>query len=427
MNVGVKPARRVPSEGWMVFLVGAVQFINIWDFVMVMPLGPDFARALDIPLSHLGLLGGAYTAAAALAGIAGSTFLDRFDRRSALAVAMTGLVLGTLAGGLAWSFPTLLAARFLAGAFGGPATSLSLSIIADVVPSERRGKAMGAVMGAFSVASVVGVPLSLQLSVWGGWRLPFLVVGGLGLGVTAAVAASLPSLRGHLVRRGESIAGALPLFRPLVLTSFAMTAVTMAGGFLVIPNISAYVQTNLGLPRNQLQWVYGFGGLVSLATLRVVGKLVDRFGSFRVGTVASLILAVAFDLMFVHPPGASAGAAMAMFIFLFFALSSRNVSYNTLASRVPEPPERARFMSFQSAVQHLASAAGASLSAQVLFVQSDGSLGNVPMLGRMAIALTLLLPVLLFLVERGVRRRIPPPETLPEALPGGMATLPKKV
>jgi hypothetical protein len=63
----------------------------------------------------------------------------------------------------------------------------------------------------------------------------------------------------------------------------------------------------------------------------------------------------------------------------------------------------------------------------VLFVQSDGSLGNVPMLGRMAIALTLLLPVLLFLVERGVRRRIPPPETLPEALPGGMATLPKKV
>jgi MFS family permease len=94
MNVGVMPSRRAPSEGWIVFLVGAVQFINIWDFVMVMPLGPDFAGALGIPLSHLGLLGGAYTAAAALAGIAGSTFLDRFDRRPALAVAMTGLVLG---------------------------------------------------------------------------------------------------------------------------------------------------------------------------------------------------------------------------------------------------------------------------------------------------------------------------------------------
>jgi len=421
------PSRRAPSEAWMVFLVGAVQFINIWDFVMVMPLGPDFARALGIPLSRLGLLGGAYTAAAALAGIIGSTFLDRFDRRPALSVAMTGLVLGTLAGGLAWSFPTLLAARFLAGAFGGPATSLSLSIVADVVPPERRGKAMGAVMGAFSVASVIGVPLSLQLSVWGGWRLPFLVVGALGLGVTAAVAASLPSLRGHLARSTERAAPARPLFRPLVLTSFAMTAVTMAGGFLVIPNISAYLQTNLGLPRDQLQWVYGIGGVVSFATLRGVGRLVDRFGSFRVGTVASLILAVAFDVMFVHPPTAVPGAAMAMAIFLFFALSSRNVSYNTLATKVPDPVERARFMSFQSAVQHLASALGASVSAAVLFVQPDGSLGNVPTLGRVAIALTLLLPLLLFRVERGVRQRVPPPDAVPAALSEGMATVPKKV
>jgi predicted MFS family arabinose efflux permease len=419
-------ARRVPSEGWMVFLVGAVQFVNIWDFVMVMPLGPDFARALDIPISKLGLLGGAYTAAAALAGILGSTFLDRFDRRPALSIAMTGLVLGTLAGGLAWSFPTLLAARFLAGAFGGPATSLSLSIIADVVPPERRGKAMGAVMGAFSVASVVGVPLSLQLSLWAGWRLPFLVVGGLGLAVTAAVAASLPALRGHLVRPAQGAPPGPPLFRPLVLSSFAMTAVTMAGGFLVIPNLSAYLQVNLGLPRNQLQWVYGIGGVVSFVTLRFVGRLVDRFGSFRVGTVASVILAVVFDLMFVHVPRAL--PVMTLAISLFFALSSRNVAYNTLATRVPEPAERARFMSFQSAVQHLASALGASVSAQVLFVQPDGSLGNVPMLGWMAIALTLFLPVLLLHVERGVRQRVPPAAVV--AVPdvtGGMATVSKKV
>ena len=119
---------------------------------------------------------------------------------------------------------------------------------------------------------------------------------------------------------------------------------------------------------------------------------------------------------------------MAMAIFLFFALSSRNVSYNTLASKVPDPSERARFMSFQSAVQHLASALGASVSAQVLFVQPDGSLGNVPMLGRMAIAVTLLLPgPPLPGRARGGTDGCRPPDALPEALPGGMATLSKKV
>ena len=82
------------SEAKVVFAVGAVQFVNILDFMMVMPLGPDFARALGIPLSHLGYIGGSYTAAASVSGIAGAFFLDRFDRRKALAVAMLGLTLG---------------------------------------------------------------------------------------------------------------------------------------------------------------------------------------------------------------------------------------------------------------------------------------------------------------------------------------------
>jgi len=391
--------------------------------VMVMPLGPDFARALGIPLSKLGLVGGAYTAAAAVAGVLGSTFLDRFDRRQALAVAMTGLALGTLGGAAAWNFSSLLTARLVAGAFGGPATSVALSIVADIVPPQRRGKAMGAVMGAFSVAAVVGVPLSLQLSLWGGWRLPFAVVGVSGLVVTALVTWALPSLRAHLLGL-RTASTPTTLFRPLVVASYAMTAVTMAAGFLVLPNLSAYVQENLGFPRSELQWMYFFGGLLSFVTLRAVGRLVDRWGSFPVGTVASLLLALAFDVTLGHVPRSV--PVLALFLFIFFALSARNVAYNTLTTKVPEPAERARFMSFQSAVQHLASALGAGVSSQVLFVQPDGRLGNVPTLGRMAMAMVLLLPPLLFWVERGVRRR-PPGVPPPDPLPGGMARTLEKV
>ncbi len=142
------PERRV------VFLIAAVQFINILDFMMVMPLGPDFATALDIPVSHLGFVGGSYTAAAAASGVLGAFVLDRFDRRKALAVALAGLVVGTVAGGFATGLGTMLAARVLAGAFGGPAAALSLAIISDVVPLERRGRAMGVVM----VANFLLVP-----------------------------------------------------------------------------------------------------------------------------------------------------------------------------------------------------------------------------------------------------------------------------
>lgn len=44
------------SERAVVFCVGAVQFVNILDFRMVMPLGPDFAAALDIPVSRFAIV-----------------------------------------------------------------------------------------------------------------------------------------------------------------------------------------------------------------------------------------------------------------------------------------------------------------------------------------------------------------------------------
>ena len=152
------------SERLIVFLVGAVQFVNILDFMMVMPLGPDFARALGIPTSHLGLVGGSYTAAAAVAGLVGapSSTASIAARRSPSRCSASSSARPRARSRAA--SPSLVAARVVAGAFGGPATSLSLSIVADVVPPERRGRAMGAVMGAFSVASVLGVPAGLELA-----------------------------------------------------------------------------------------------------------------------------------------------------------------------------------------------------------------------------------------------------------------------
>ena len=67
------------NERGIIALVGAVQFINTLDFMMVMPLAPDFAESLNIPPSSIGIIGGSYTLAAACAGIIASFFLDRFD------------------------------------------------------------------------------------------------------------------------------------------------------------------------------------------------------------------------------------------------------------------------------------------------------------------------------------------------------------
>jgi predicted MFS family arabinose efflux permease len=410
-----EPAHAFTPKQWgIVLLIGAVQFVNILDFVIVMPLGPDFAAALGIDESRLGYVGGAYTGAACVSGLLGSLFLDRFDRRKALAVAMFGLVAGTAAGALATDFGTLLFARVIAGSFGGPATSLAFSIIADAIPSQLRGRAMGTIMGAFSIASVFGVPAGLFLAQAFSWRAPFIGVAALGLVVAAGAIFALPPMTSHLQRQQKVDVLAL-VSSPLVQLSYLMTAVVMMSGFVIIPNIAAYLQLNLGLPRSALGWAYGAGGIASLLATQLGGRAVDRFGSFRVGTVGALsVIGVVFTFFYLDAGHLAVGGGVLVFIGFMISNGLRNVSYNTLTTKVPAPEVRARFQSLQSATQHGASALAAVLSAQILTVVEKTPAGSTTAVRRLegmddvallSMGLSLVIPVLLYVVERGVKRQ----------------------
>jgi predicted MFS family arabinose efflux permease len=402
---GAEAPRAALSERKLLFLIGSVQFVNVLDFVMVMPLGPDLARALDIPTAQLGIVGGAYTAAAALSGVLGALFLDRFDRRKALALALVGLVLGTLAGGFAWNLASLITARVIAGAFGGPATSIAQAIIADVIPIERRGRAMGAVMGSFSVASVIGIPIGLELARVGGWQLPFFAVAGLGAIIASLAIWLMPPMTAHLARKTTQVAVSTKqlLSRPLVLLALTVTALAMMGNFAIVPNLSAYFQENRGYPRSELGLLYLFGGAVSFMTMRLSGKITDRVGPARTAALGTALFVFILIVGFVEPVVSL--PVLAIFVGFMVTSSFRFVAMQALASRVPSPAERARYMSVQSCVQHLASAAGAMLASSMLDTLPDGALVGMDRVATLTASLAALVPMVMFVVEARVQRQ----------------------
>lgn len=391
------------SERKLLVVLSLVQFVNVLDFMMVMPLGPDFVEALGIPSSRLGLIAGSYTGAAAVSGLAGMLFLDRFDRRRALLVALAGLVVGTAGGGLATGLGSLMLARVLAGLFGGPASALALAIIADVVPLERRGQALGAVMGAFSIASVLGVPAGLELAHLGGWRLPFFAVAALGVVVALGAAWLLPALTLHL-RAAEAAppVGTLDVVRrPVVLIAMAMNLTTMLSVFVIVPNIATYLQFNLDYPRAKLGLLYLVGGVFSFFSMRVAGRLADRFGvSVIAGLGTSLfIVAVVTGFCFER----SLLPVMMVFVAFMVAGAFRMVPMNALATRVPRPVERARYMSVQSTVQHVGAAVGAAGATAILVEEPGGRLLHMREVALLSVGLAVLLPFLLWAVESRVR------------------------
>jgi predicted MFS family arabinose efflux permease len=400
------PPGLTKAERSTVRLIAAIQFINILDFMMVMPLGGDFAKGLGISTQMIGLIGGSYTFAAFFAGLAGALFLDRLDRRKALAIAMTGLVISTGLGGLALGLKTLMAARLMAGLFGGPATSLSIAIIADQVAVERRGRAMGTVGSAFSVAAVLGVPIGLKLAEMGSWRMPFFAVAGLGLVTVFGVVRVMPAMRGHLaglppfnLHERIKFLGSL-LRRKTTLIAYSATSLMLMGSFLLVPNVSAYVQFNLGYPRDQLAWLYALGGGCAFFSQRLVGKLVDRVGSARVGFGLAIILcAIDFALYVDYNPVLP---VLILFAAYITVNSARYVATSAAISKVPGPDERAGFMSMNAAVQNFGSSTAAYISSLILVARPDGSLLHMPRVGILAMIVIMIVPFLLYALERRI-------------------------
>lgn len=394
-------------ERALVLVVAAVQLVNVLEFMIVMPLGPDFALALGFPVDSVGVLGAAYTGAGAVSGLLGALFLDRYDRRRVLIVSMTGLIVATVLAGMARGLGTLVAARVLAGAFGGPATAISIAIVADLVPPERRGRAMAIVMGAFSVASIFGVPAALEAAGLAGWCAPFFAVAILAVLVVAFARDVLPPMSAHVATAAGGPQGLTRLWglvrRPEAALALAVTGLSMVSMFAIVPNLSAYMQFNGGWPRDRLSLLYFLGGLASLSLMAVFGRVIDRLGATPVIALSAVWVSITLAVGVV--PGHPLLPVPLFFVLFMGGSSIRGVAVGALVSRVPPPDERAGYQSAQSAVQHLACATGALTGAFVLRERLDGTLDNMGGLGVYTLVVTLLVPLIALAVERRVRAR----------------------
>ncbi|MDP5008052.1 MAG: MFS transporter [Glaciimonas sp.] len=379
-----------------IIIVAAIQFIYILDFVMLLPLGPDLARALAFSSDKLGWLSAAYTAAAVISGLFSIRLLDKFDRRSVLLLAFGAVGLCTFAATFASDLWTLMLARGLTGLCGGPAIALGMAIIIDSTPPERRGHAISKVMLGFSMAMIFGVPMALELAQWGDWRTPFYVVAALAIMVWLLAAWRLPSLRQHLEQprnqpsKQTVTAGSL-LAKPKVRAACLVQAFSQFSAFLVIPQFSAYLLLNLGFPREQLGLLYFAGGVTAMLTVQLLGRLVDRIGAFPAASIASLGFCLGLAPLFNLPLFNFSALPLAItlaFVIFMASNAGRNVTLAALNSQIPEPHERAGFMSLQNTVQDLAITLAALTSSLILSETVDGQLKGMNLIALLSIAMT---------------------------------------
>ncbi|MCF7687444.1 MAG: MFS transporter [Cephaloticoccus sp.] len=373
-------------ERLLLLTLGAIQFIHIMDFMIMMPLGSSLMRVFGISPGQFSLLVAAYGLSAAISGFVGGFFLDRFDRRSALLVLFTGFGLATLACALSPNYHTLLIARFAAGAFGGVAGSVVTAMVGDAIPAERRGRAMGMVMAAYPLASILGIPLGLFLAGWLGWHAPFFLLSLLCVSILTIAFKTLPHVTSHR-SLAHPVRQMIELMTHRVhLRGFLLTASLIFSGAIVVPFMAPSMVANVGLDeRHQLPLVYMLGGACTFFTMPWFGRLADRYDKVQVLIAISLVAVPAMLMTTRLGPGPLYTTFLTTTLF-FIGMSGRFAPTMALITNAVAARYRGGFMSVNSAVQQAAGAL-ANIVAGLIIVQGpNGRLLNYAKVGWLSFA-----------------------------------------
>jgi predicted MFS family arabinose efflux permease len=367
-------------ERWLLLTLASIQFTSVLDFMIMMPLGPQLTELFGISAGEFGFLVSAYTFAAGLSGLLAATYIDRFGRKRMMLTLYPLFGVAALACSFAPTFAWLMLARVASGFFGGVLMALSQTIVAEVIPFERRGRAMGVVMTSFSVATVAGVPLSLFLASHFNWHAPFLAIALMVSVCALGAAKTLPSLKGHLVAHpsGDSAPNMLANLRlvlvdPNHLRAYAMSSSMVFAGFAVIPYITLYLQGNAGFKPEQIPYVYLTGGVCTLISARFIGHWSDRAGKAYAFRRLALLMPLPLLAMTLSADLPMVGVLLVSSM-LFVVMSGRMIPGMALIGASADPRRRGSFMTLNSAVQSLAMGLAALVGGQILGRDGNGHL-----------------------------------------------------
>ncbi len=383
------------TEKRLLWLLAAVQFTNIVDFMVMMPLGPQLTQMFGINDAQFGALVSSYSLASGFIGLVGMAFVDRFDRKRLLLLAYAAFALATAACALASSYGLLMAARVAAGFAGGILTACVTTIVADTVPLERRASAMGTVMTAFALATVAGVPGALWLATLWGWPAPFWALSALAVPIGIAAWRVLPSLRAHLdLAPGAARLSSWQqvhsvLAEPNHWRAIAVIALLMFSSFTVIPFITLYTTANVGIRIEHVPVVYLVGGAATLFSARLIGRLADKHGKVRVFQVL-VLLATLPVVAVTHMPAAPLWVVLIATTSFFVLVSGRSIPGMAIVGSAAVPQLRGAFMSLQGAVQSAAMGLAAFIGGQIISRDAQGMLQNYGVNSYLTVAVSLL-------------------------------------
>ncbi|WP_170225839.1 MFS transporter [Pseudonocardia cypriaca] len=349
-------SRAVAPLGIGAFAIGT-------DLFVVAGVLPDLAADLGVTVGTAGLTVTVFALAYATGAPVLGALLAARPMRQVLIGSLVLFALCNVVSALAPGLAVLLGARVLAALTASAYVPAAGAAAVAAAPANRRGRALGVVLGGSAVAMVLGAPLGALAASLLSWRAAFGLVAVLAVGTVVGL---LRSGVGSDAPARSTLAERLrPLRSPAVAGTLAVTFLAMTASNSVYTYLAVLVSGRVEL------YIAAFG-LAGVVGTWWGATAVDRFGSRRVVTAMVLVLGTGLATL-PHVAGAVALAAVAPWGVAAWGFVS--AQQHRVTGMGPAP----LLLALNSSAVHLGFATGALLGGLVVDAAGVGSLWLVPL------------------------------------------------
>ena len=344
----------------------------------------DLSTSLDVAVPLAGQLIAIAAAVMCFGAPLLAGWVAAFDRRRLLMWALLWYAAGHALCTLMPSYATLWPVRALTMLGAAVFTPQAAAAIGFMAPPEQRGRSITFIFLGWSVASVLGIPMSAWLGETQGWRVAFAAVAGLSAVAAAGVYLTLPD---GVKPAALSLRAWKDLFtHPVLMAMVAVTALQSTGQFTLFSYMAAYYKQVLGATPGQITLLFAWFGVFGLIGNLLLSRFIDRVGAGP--AVAFTLTLVAVSLLLWPLALGLASTALVLVPWALGCFSSNSAQQARFG--LAAPALASALMALNTSAMYLGQAAGASSGGWLLSHGGFAPLSWVGLTGVLAaIALSL--------------------------------------
>ncbi|WP_433250253.1 MFS transporter [Actinomadura nitritigenes] len=264
----------------VIALMAAAFGIGTAEFI-ILGLLPEVSTGMDVSITTAGMLVTGYALGVVFGGPVFTAAALRISRKNMLLTLLIMFIVGNVLSAVAPAYWVLMLGRILAAVCHGAFLGIASVVAADMVPQDKRSRAISLVFTGLTLANIFGTPLGTWMGQSLGWRAPFWVIGLIGVISFVGVAALVPSSPNEA--QGRTLHSEISAFRSgQFWLAFAIAGLSMGSLFAAFSYITPLLTDVAGFDSG---WMTGL--LMIFGVGLVIGNLLGgRFADkYQIGTL----------------------------------------------------------------------------------------------------------------------------------------------